>query len=494
MKIKSFLNLKMSVKFQHKFPFKRYNWGYNHIQDTIEFKKESINTINYICDLNLNLSKKSLNNVKDNICDKISDNITKEPINFKESMKIIDDAMNNYTLYNHPGFMKDNHLTSYPAILGNLISDAYNNPGVSWISNPVGFELEHKILKYLAEKLNLPKQFQSNTTGNCVHFDSGESANVAVLSARSKKKTESNFNDLSKFCYYHSSHSNSYINKAIKIAGGINREIEVILKNGNYEMNCEKLENQIIKDINEGYVPCFINSNFGTTKTCGSDDMIRIGEISKKYNLWNHVDASMLGNSLILNKDASKLLSNYSHSIVIDSSRTLPFGLDSAMFWVYDPKYIFKSLNEEFVLYVQIFEKNQAEMINYSYGTARLTKSFRIYLVLKCFGLSGLRRVLENNIKMGKLLIEKLEKGKFQSLFSYEIGIICLRIKDKCNNSVKKFVDLVNNDGKLSLLEDSLIIDSKETNFVKICLNDLYINEKRVEEISEMLHNYSLSI
>ena len=66
-----------------------------------------------------------------------------------------------------------------------------------------------------------------------------------------------------------------------------------------------------------------------------------------------------------------------------------------------------------------------------------------------------------------------------------------MKIKGKSNSDIERFVKIVNDDGKFLLTTDSVILNSKEIKYIKICLNDLYIDEKRVNEINCLMQNYS---
>ena len=80
------------------------------------------------------------------------------------------------------------------------------------------------------------------------------------------------------------------------------------------QLETKALETQIKDDLKNGYVPFYINATAGTTVLCAFDDIFEISKISKKYNIWLHVDGAF-GGSVIFTKNYFHLLSTLKDSI-----------------------------------------------------------------------------------------------------------------------------------------------------------------------------------
>jgi len=77
--------------------------------------------------------------------------------------------------------------TSFPAILGDLLSSGLGVQGMLWATSPAATELETRVMDWLAEMLELPQAFRSTSTGGGVIQDTASSsALAAVLAAREK--------------------------------------------------------------------------------------------------------------------------------------------------------------------------------------------------------------------------------------------------------------------------------------------------------------------
>lgn len=55
------------------------------------------------------------------------------------------------------------------------------------------------------------------------------------------------------------------------------------------------LLDHIKKDIQAGFIPCYVVATLGTTPTCAFDNLEELGPICNKYNIWLHVDAAYAG-------------------------------------------------------------------------------------------------------------------------------------------------------------------------------------------------------
>ena len=477
-----------------------YKWGKDLKSDVENFRIEAKKTIDFIAEKHRKLDNERISpsNLEPGFLDNIiSDNPPENGKEFKDVLKDIDNnILNNFTFYNHKNFLADTCMNSYPAIIGNFIADAYNNPGVSWVANPAGFELERIVLDWLGDEFDLPENFKKTESGCCVHLDSGESAAVVALAARNKMRLK--LNDRSqddKFCYYYSSQANSSHSKATYIANAKAREIPVVWNSDkrNYEMDFKVLKNKIEEDIKNNLYPTLVFASIGNYSTCAYDNIENIASLCKSNGIWMHVDASILGTKLLLEDSKSKYLKGLDkcNSIVIEGNKSLPFGLDSAFFWVDEAKYVFKALNEDFVLYVQFFKDNQAEMTNYHFGTARATKSIRLWMVIKSFGIEGLKNILRkqvNNLKLLELKLKNEENyNKFKVLTMPLLNILTFTLRNKSNSELKKFVEYVNKEGKILISSGSVNTTSENLRFIKICLNDIYINEKKINNIVSIL-------
>ncbi|NCB08780.1 MAG: aspartate aminotransferase family protein, partial [Bacteroidia bacterium] len=77
--------------------------------------------------------------------------------------------------------------TSFPSILGDLVSSGLGVQGMIWATSPAATELETRVLDWLAEMTGMPEKFKSTSTGGGVIQDTAStSALTAVIAARER--------------------------------------------------------------------------------------------------------------------------------------------------------------------------------------------------------------------------------------------------------------------------------------------------------------------
>ncbi|GFR65102.1 aromatic-L-amino-acid decarboxylase [Elysia marginata] len=84
----------------------------------------------------------------------------------------------------HAYYPSDN---SYPSMLGDMLANALNCVGFTWAASPACTELEVAMMDWLAQMLQLPKEFlfsENGKGGGSIQGSASEATLVALLSAR----------------------------------------------------------------------------------------------------------------------------------------------------------------------------------------------------------------------------------------------------------------------------------------------------------------------
>src|SRR5690606_31261481 len=150
--------------------------------------------------------------------------------------------------------------TSFPSILGDLVSSGLGVQGMIWATSPAATELETRVLDWLAEMLGMPEKFKSTSTGGGVIQDTAStSALTAVVAARERATNfQSNEKGIQqKLVAYISSQIHSSVEKALKIAGIGRENLRIIDVDENFAIRADLLEVQIKKDKSKGFLPFF---------------------------------------------------------------------------------------------------------------------------------------------------------------------------------------------------------------------------------------------
>jgi len=204
------------------------------------------------------------------------------------------------TNWQHPGwFAYFPANTSYPSILGELMSAGLGVQGMSWVTSPACTELETLMLDWMQELLGLPDDFRSTSErgGGVIQGSASEATLVAILSAR-HRATGGSVNadgDTTKLVAYTTSQSHSSIEKGLRIAGIGTDRLRHVDHDENYAMRPDALRAAIREDRAAGLTPFFVNANHGSTSSMAFDPSVAIGQICRAEGAWFHVDGAMAG-------------------------------------------------------------------------------------------------------------------------------------------------------------------------------------------------------
>lgn len=212
-------------------------------------------------------------------------------------------------LIQHPRFFSfvSSAVSPY-SLAGSVLADIYNVHGGGWEESPGGCLIEEKLIKWMASLAG----YNPDDCGG-VFVSGGSMANMsALIAARDNILDEYEFG---KGVAYLSDQTHSSVNKGLRMIGFRKDQIRIIESDDDFKIRTDLLEEQIIKDINDGLKPFVVVGTLGTTNTGSIDPFEKISEICNKYHMWFHVDAAF-GGSILL----SDIYRNYAKGIELSDS------------------------------------------------------------------------------------------------------------------------------------------------------------------------------
>jgi aromatic-L-amino-acid decarboxylase len=357
------------------------------------------------------------------------------------------------THWNHPGFFAYFAVTaSGPGILGELLSAAFNVNGMLWRTSPAFTELEEHVLDWLRQMLGLPVDFKG------IVYDTASTSTFHAFAAARELAGE----DTTRLRAYTSNQAHSSVEKAAMAIGLGRRGIVKIAVDEKFRMDPVALEEAIQKDRNEGRRPFCVSATIGTTSTTSIDPIPRIADICEKYNLWFHVDAAYAGAAAII-PEMRWILDGCERadSFVMNPHKWLFTPIDFSAFYCRRPEV----LKQAFSLTPEYLQTSDATVTNYmDYGIqlGRRFRSLKFWMVVRYFGLEGLRERIREHIRLGKLFASWVEAdSRFEIVAPVPFSTVCFRLKgdDAANQAL---MDRVNAGGKIFIshtrLNDRLVL------------------------------------
>lgn len=403
--------------------------------DLEEFRKNAHQAVDWVADYFEKIESypvKSQANPRD-IFNLLPDAPPEKSEPFDKIIKDLNDKiMPGITHWQHPNF----HAyfpanTSYPSILGEIITSGIAAQCMIWETSPAAAELEEKMMEWLKVLMGLPSDWHG------VIQDTASTATLAaILSAREKvSKNQINkagFNK-QKLRVYCSQETHSSIDKAVKIAGIGSENLVKIKVDKDLAMDAKALELAISEDLKNGFTPCCVIGTLGTTSTLAFDPITDIAQISQKYKLWLHVDAAYAGSAFIL-PECRVLADGLEHvdSYVFNPHKWLMVSFDCSAYFVKSKEDL---LNTFAILPEYLKTKPSSQVNDYRDWGVPLGRRFRalkLWFVLRSYGSDGLIEIIRNHNQLGVWLKKEIENHPdFELLAPQKMNVVVFRYYNK---------------------------------------------------------------
>ncbi len=465
-----------------------------------QFRKEGKKVIDWIADYYENIEKYPvLSQVKPGeIKASLPESAPKKGESLNEMMRDIDEKiMPGITHWQSPNF----HAyfpanTSFPAILGDLISSGLGVQGMIWATSPAATELETRVLDWLAEMMGIPEKFKSTSTGGGVIQDTAStSALTAVIAARERAtKFQSNKKgNQQKLVAYISTQTHSSIEKAVKIAGIGTDNLRLINVDEKFAMRIDLLKTQIQKDKKEGFIPFFICAALGTTSSNAIDPIKEIGEICKVENCWFHIDAAMSGTAMLCPE-----FRHYQNGVELADSycfnphKWMFTNFDCDVFWIANRQELINTFS-----ILPEYLRNQAtesgEVFDYRDWHIQLGRRFRslkLWFVIRHYGVEGLQYHIRKHIEISRKFTEWVNKSEnFEIFIEPPFNLVCFS-HNAGNDFNMKLMNTVNKTGKTYFTHTKL----NDKVVLRMSIGQTNTEEKHVKATWKLIQETAIKI
>jgi aromatic-L-amino-acid decarboxylase len=339
--------------------------------------------------------------------------------------------------------------------LADLLSSGLGVQGMIWATSPAATELETRVLDWLADMMQLPESFMSNSTGGGVIQDTASSAALTAVVAARERATDLASNKegvTNQMIAYVSTQTHSSLEKAIKIAGIGYENIRLIDVDEKFAMQTDLLKKQIENDRKAGLIPFLVCATIGTTSSNAMDPIRKVGEICKDENIWLHVDAAMSGSALICPEhrnlaDGLEL----ADSFCFNPHKWMFTNFDCDCFWVADRKHLINTFS-----ILPEYLKNKATesgaVIDYRDWHIQLGRRFRslkLWFVIRHYGVEGLQHHIRKHIEMAQDFARWIEdQPQFELAVAPPLNLVCFRFIGTDEENLR-LMNTINNSGEI---------------------------------------------
>jgi aromatic-L-amino-acid decarboxylase len=386
--------------------------------------------------------------------------------------------------------------TSFPAILGEMLSAGLGVQGMLWQTSPACTELETHVLDWMADMLGLPGRFKSSSAGSGVIQDSASSAALTALLAARERATNYATNEQGcdgRLVAYVSTQTHSSIEKAAKIAGIGRQNLRAIGVDSNYAMRPDLLESQIKADRSAGLLPFFVAGTIGTTSSNALDPLPEIGRIARDEGLWMHVDGAMAGTAALCPEfryieDGLEFADSY----CFNPHKWMFTNFDCDCFYVADRAALIRTLS-----ILPEYLKNKAtesgavfDYRDWHVPLGRRFRSLKLWFVIRHYGVEGLRAVVRNHVALAQKFKSWVEESEdFELAAPAPLNLVCFRHKggDEVN---RQLLERVNRRGEMYMTHT--VLEGKHT--LRLCVGQTHTEARHVAAAWEKIQEAAAAV
>ncbi|KAL6607780.1 hypothetical protein ACP70R_040843 [Stipagrostis hirtigluma subsp. patula] len=341
------------------------------------------------------------------------------------------------------------HFAHFPAssstvgALGEALAAGINAVPFTWSASPAATELEMVVVDWLGKALHLPESLLfCGGGGGTVLGTSCEAILCALVAARDRKLAEVGAGRIGDLVVYCSDQTHFAFRKAAHIAGIRRENCRAIAtrRDDMFALSPAALRAAVEADVDAGLVPLFLCATIGTTQTTAVDPIRELcaaaaSAAAAHGGVWVHVDAAYAGSALVcpeLRHVAAGVEAVDSFSM--NAHKWLLANTDCCVLWVKRPPLLVAALGteQEYILRDAAAEEDDGA-VDYKDWSVTLTRRFRalkLWLVLRCYGVEGLREHVRAHVRMAAAFEGMVRADpRFEVVAARQFALVCFRLR-----------------------------------------------------------------
>jgi len=307
-------------------------------------------------------------------------------------------------------------------------------------------------LDWLVKMCDLPEVFlhsHPGSGGGVIQCTASDATLAALLAAKHKALERFGPESVNKLVAYTSVHAHLSVTKGARIA---NVKLHSLDCDDHNSLRGETLQRAIEDDKEKGLIPFFVAATFGTTNLCAFDNCEELGVVARDNDLWIHIDAAYAGSALVCPEfrylmKGIELVDSFNFNV----HKWLRVNFDCSAMYVRNSIDLIKIFNSDAVYMKHDYQQEIPDFKDWQIPLGRRSRSLKIWMVLKSYGVSGLQDHIRNQVRQAKLFEEMVRADdRFEIVNDVLLGLVCFRLKGsnslneelnrKCNEEKKIFL------------------------------------------------------
>lgn len=313
------------------------------------------------------------------------------------------------------------------AVLGELLAVLLNNSMYTFKAAGAQVGVEKVVLRKVCDIIGWDKNADGTfaTGGSLTNF-------MSMVMARDAYNNKVRFEGIQqKMTVYTSKESHYSIPKNASFSGIGRDNVRYIPTNEFGEMCPEKLNQKITEDKADGFHPVLINATAGTTVLGAFDNVEAISKISRKHNVWMHVDGAYCG-SVIFSAQYKHLLKGLANvdSFSFNAHKMIGTPLTCSLIVVKNKKHLHNSFVNE-AEYLFQTEEDDFNPGKTSLQCGRRNDALKFWTLWKSVGTKGLEKIVDHQFYLADVAREYVSNHPDYELHSFDNSIsVCFSYKN----------------------------------------------------------------
>jgi aromatic-L-amino-acid/L-tryptophan decarboxylase len=329
------------------------------------------------------------------------------------------------THWQHPRYFAYFGVTaSEPAILAELLAATLNPVAILWRTAPASTELEGLVADWVAQLLGLPDGWHGH-----IEDSASTSTLAAVIAAR---------HVTGRNVVVCSEHAHSSVDKAARMLGMELRKVPV---DDEFRLRPDGL------DLADAAI---VVATVGTTSTTSVDPVSTVADACAGAGTWLHVDAAYAGAAMVCPEHRWAFEGvDRADSLVVNAHKWMLTPMDCSLLWT-SRRDDFRSAFSLVPEYLRTPDAEDALSLS-EYGPAlgRRFRSLKLWAVLRCYGRTGLQRVIREHVRLAELFEGWVrDEPGWELCAPRPFSVVCFR-RDGSDDENEALLERVNATGEI---------------------------------------------
>ncbi|CAG0924594.1 unnamed protein product [Notodromas monacha] len=224
----------------------------------------------------------------------------------------------------------------------------------------------------------------------------------------------------------------------------------------------------------------WVSATLGTTDCCSFDDLLSIGPVAQKHELYMHIDAAYAGAAFIC-PEYRHLLNGveFADSFNFNPHKWMLVTFDCSALWLKNSSEIVDAFNVDPIYLKHDQQGLVPDYRHWQIPLGRRFRSLKLWFVLRLYGAKQIRAHLRKQIALAERFAQHVKSdARFDIPVKNHMGLVCFRLKEEPNETTEKLLNLVNGNGKIFVVPAKL----RGSYVIRFCVCARTTEEKHIDD------------